>query len=133
MITWRRATCPLVQGASTGVAVACSLLLALYLVELLPAGPIRSNLQRSFQEGSLQTADWLRGNRVIGNNQYNDRLVVQMSQFSQDRWTSAVAPTVVFNDWPSPLFTDGRPITECRIAKAAVFSDRPLALSPAQA
>jgi hypothetical protein len=85
-------------GAFCGVAVACSVLLALYLVELLPAGRIRANLQQSLHEGSLQTADRLRGNRMIGNNQYNDCLLVQMSQFSQEPWRSAVAPTVVFND-----------------------------------
>jgi len=100
------------------------MLLLLFLAELLPAEPIRLNLQHSYETGALQRADWLWQNQDIGFNQYNDCLLVMMERFRRDPWSSAVAPVVVFNDLPGgPLLR--QPLTECEIARAAVQSPQP--------
>jgi hypothetical protein len=105
----------------------------LYAMQALPSAGILAHIRSSFANGALQEHDWLLHNDRLGVNQYNDCLVIQMFCFRHDPWADTVAPTVVFNDWPVPLWADnGEPLSECAIARAAAFSEAPLALYPAQ-
>ncbi len=134
--SWRRLTYGffwLLRVLVIGISVTASAMLALVATEHLPAERMQANLQASFAEGSLQEKDWLHGNRTIGFNQYNDCLLVMMASFRTDPWSSAIAPTVIFNDYPTPM-TDaaGDRLPECTIARRAVFSDRPLEIFEAE-
>jgi hypothetical protein len=105
----------------------------LYAMQALPRAGIRAHIRASFTHGALQEHDWLLKNDRLGVNQYNDCLLIQMFCFQRDAWADTVAPIVVFNDWPVPLWADnGEPLSECAIARAAAFSDAPFALYPAQ-
>jgi hypothetical protein len=102
-------------------------------MQWLPRAGIRAHIRLSFTNGALQEHDWLLNNDRLGFNQYNDCLLIQMFFFRRDAWTDTVAPTVVFNDWPIPLWADnGDEISECAIARSAAFADAPLDLYPAE-
>jgi hypothetical protein len=122
-------------GAAFLAAICATLVLTalLYAMQALPSASIMAHIRSSFTHGALQEHDWLLHNDRLGVNQYNDCLVIQMFGFRRDAWADTVAPTVVFNDWPVPLWADnGEPLSECAIARAAAFSEAPLALYPAQ-
>jgi hypothetical protein len=105
----------------------------LYAMQSLPRAGIMAHIRSSFTKGALQEHDWLLQNDQLGVNQYNDCLLIQMFFFRRDAWADTVAPIVVFNDWPVPLWADnGEQISECVIARSAAFSDAPLDLYPAQ-
>ncbi len=117
-----------------GIGVTAATKLALVATEFLPGDRMQANLQASFEEGSLQEQDWLHGNRTIGLNQYNDCLLVMMARFRADPWASAIAPTVIFNDYPKNLTdAEGNIVSQCTIARTAVYSDRPLEVFEAEA
>jgi hypothetical protein len=123
-------------GAACLAAVVATLALTavLYAMQSLPRAGITAHIRSSFTTGALQEHDWLWGNDRLGLNQYNDCLVIQMFFFRRAAWADTVAPLVVFNDWPVPLWADnGEYISECAIARAAAFAEAPLALYPAEA
>ena len=123
-------------GAACLAAVLATLVLTamLYVMQLLPRAGITTHIRLSFTNGALQEYDWLLNNDHLGVNQYCDCLVIQMFFFRRAAWADTVGPTVVFNDRPVPLWADdGKPLSECTIARAAAFSEAPFALYPAQA
>jgi hypothetical protein len=123
-----------IRCVAVGILLTVLLMAAVYVTDLLPADAMRDNLVRSFENGSLQHEDWLEGNRTIGFNQYNDCLLVMMIRFRPpSALRSTVAPVVAFNDYPTELSdSDATRITECRIARDAVYSDDPTALYEAE-
>ena len=129
----RRAAAGLGAAFLAAVFATLALTALLYAMQALPRAGITAHIRSSFTNGSLQEHDWLVKNDRLGVNQYNDCLVIQMFFFRRDAWADTVAPTVVFNDWPVPLWADnGEPISECAIARAAAFAETPLDLYPAQ-
>lgn len=109
-----------VFASMTGVVIVVLLTLAIFATEYLPAGATRANLQRSFENGALQDDDWPGSDRIRGANQYNDCLLVMMTRLRDSKAASAVAPIVVFADYPVDLRT-----SECAIARKTVFSEEP--------
>ncbi len=129
----RRAAAGLGTAFLAAVFATLALTAWLYAMQLLPRAGITAHIRSSFTNGALQEHDWLLKNDRLGVNQYCDCLVIQMFFFRRDAWADTVAPIVVFNDWPVPLWADnGEQISECAIARAAAFSDTPLDLYPAQ-
>ena len=121
---------PIAMGV-VGMLITLVMVLALVALGRLPPEPISANLRISIEEGSLIGADWAGFDRVRGHNQYNDCLIIMMTRFQRDPVESAIAPLVIFNDYPRPLL-DGASqlITECDVAIAAIRSDRPLHVYP---
>jgi len=113
----------LAVSAVVGALIVSILTIALFATEFLPQSRVRANLQQSFANGSLQDNDWPWEDRARGYNQYNDCLLTMMPMFREGRLSSAIAPVVVFNDYPKDL-----KISECAIARAAVFSANPRTL-----
>jgi hypothetical protein len=129
----RRAAAGLGSAFLAAVFATLALTALLHAMQSLPRAGITAHIRSSFTHGALQERDWLLKDDRLGVNQYTDCLVIQMFFFRRDAWADTVAPTVVFNDWPIPLWADnGEPLSECAIAKAAAFSEAPLALYPAQ-
>jgi hypothetical protein len=129
------------RRAAAGLGAAClaagfatlALTALLYAMQSLPRASIIVHIRSSFTNGALQEHDWLWKNDRLGVNQYNDCLLIQMFFFRRDAWVDTVAPMVVFNDWPVPLWADnGEEISECAIARSAAFSEAPLDLYPTQ-
>jgi len=110
----------LLTAIVTGALIAAILTTAVLATEYLPADRAQANLRRSFENGSLRTEDWPWNDRIRGYNQYNDCLIVMMIRFRRDPVSSAIAPVVVFNDYPIQT-----KLTECQIARTATFSNNP--------
>ena len=129
----RRAAAGLGAAFLAAVFATLALTAMLYAMQSLPRAGITAHIRSSFTNGALQEHDWLLKNDRLGVDQYDTCLLIQMFFFRGDAWTDTVAPTVIFNDWPVPLWADnGSPISECAIARAAAFSDAPFDLYPAQ-
>jgi hypothetical protein len=129
----RRAVVGLGTAFLAAVLATLALLALLYAMQALPRAGIMAHIRSSFTKGALQEHDWLLKNDRLGVDQYSDCLLIQMFFFPRDAWADTVAPTVVFNDWPVPLWAEnGKQLSECAIAKSAAFSEVPLELFPVQ-
>jgi hypothetical protein len=130
----RRAAAGLGLACLAAVLATLALTALLYAMQALPRASIMAHIRSSFTNGALQEHDWLLKNDRLGVNQYSDCLLIQMFVFRRAAWADTVAPIVVFNDWPVPLWADnGKQLSECAIARSAAFSDTPFDLYPAQA
>jgi hypothetical protein len=129
----RRAVVGLGTAFLAAVLATLALLALLYAMQALPRAGIMAHIRSSFTKGALQEHDWLLKNDRLGVDQYSDCMLIQMFFFPRDAWADTVAPTVVFNDWPVPLWAEnGKQLSECAIAKSAAFSEVPLELFPVQ-
>jgi hypothetical protein len=129
----RRAVAGLGAAVLAAVLATLALTALLYAMQWLPRAGILAHIRSSFTNGALQEQDWLVHNDRLGLNQYSDCMLIQMFFFRREAWADTVAPIVVFNDWPVPLWADdGEQLSECAIARTAAFSEAPFALYPAQ-
>jgi hypothetical protein len=129
----RRAAAGLGAACLAAVLTTLALTALLYAMQALPRADIMAHIRSSFTNGALQEQDWLLKNDRLGVDQYSDCLLIQMFFFRRDAWADTVAPIVVFNDWPVPLWADdGEQLSECAIARSAAFSDAPFDLYPVQ-
>ena len=129
----RRAVAGLGAAFLAAVLATLALTAVLYAMQWLPRAGILAHIRSSFTNGALQEQDWLVHNDRLGLNQYSDCMLIQMFFFRREAWADTVAPIVVFNDWPVPLWADdGEQLSECAIARTAAFSEAPFALYPAQ-